>query len=148
MSTLGTQLWSIHDPTELRHSSRIHKPTAGARRVFQSAPTTSAAEGKLSKLENLQVTKDIHGRRKTQTLPGEILDVSAAALFLGISEKGLRARVARRMIPFKRWGGRVCFLRAELLDFLRSLDGCSVDEALQNGRERSSDPEQDQLQTT
>ena len=99
-------------------------------------------------MENLQATKDNHGRRKTQTLPGEILDVSAAAVFLGISEKGLRARVARRMIPFKRWGGRVCFLRGELLDFLRSLDGCRVDEALQNGRERSSDPEQDQLQTT
>ena len=95
-------------------------------------------------MENLQAAKDIHGRRKTQTLPGEILDVSAAAVFLGISEKGVRARVARRMIPFKRWGGRVCFLRAELLDFLRSLDGCRVDEALQNGRERSLDPEQDQ----
>ena len=99
-------------------------------------------------MENLQATKDNDGRRKSQILPGEILDVSAAAVFLGISEKGLRARVARRMIPFKRWGGRVCFLRGELLDFLRSLDGCRVDEALQNGRERSSDPEQDRLQTT
>jgi hypothetical protein len=99
-------------------------------------------------METLQATKDNHARRKSETLPGEILDVSAAAAFLGISEKGLRARVARRMIPFKRWGGRVCFLRGELLDFLRSLDGCRVDEALQNGRERSSDPEQDQMQTT
>lgn len=95
-------------------------------------------------METLQATKDNHARRKSQPLPGEILDVSAAAVFLGISEKGLRARVARRMIPFKRWGGRVCFLRAELLDFLRSLDGCRVDEALQNGRERSLNPEQDQ----
>ncbi|HTN72601.1 MAG TPA: hypothetical protein VMO00_16090 [Methylomirabilota bacterium] len=99
-------------------------------------------------METLQATKDNHGRRKSQTLPGEILDVSSAAVYLGISEKGLRARVARRMIPFKRWGGRVCFLRAELLDFLRNLDGCRVDEALQNGRERSLDPEQDQQQTT
>lgn len=99
-------------------------------------------------MEKLQATKDNRGQSKSQTLPGEILDVSAAALFLGITEKGLRARVARRMIPFKRWGGRVCFLRGELLDFLRSLDGCRVDEALQNGRERSSYPDDAQLQTT
>ena len=31
--------------------------------------------------------------------------------------------VAHRKIPFKQWGGRVWLLRAELLNFLRDLDG-------------------------
>jgi hypothetical protein len=43
---------------------------------------------------------------------------------------------------------KIRFLRGELLDFLRSLDGCRVDEALQNGRERSSYPDDAQIQTT
>ena len=106
------------------------------------------SEGTNERMENWQGTKGSRERRKPQTFQGEILDVSSAAAFLGISEKSLRARVARRMIPFKRWGGRVCFLRGELLDFLRSLDGCRIDEALQNGRERSSDPEQPQTHST
>ena len=96
-------------------------------------------------MENFQKKRE---EKKPLTFQGEILDVTSAATFLGISEKSLRARVARRMIPFKRWGGRVCFLRGELLDFLRNLDGCRVDEALQNGRERSSDPEQSQFHNT
>jgi len=107
-----------------------------------------ASEGTDKRMENCRGTKGSRERRKPQTLQGEILDVSSAATFLGISEKGLRARVSRRMIPFRRWGGRVCFLLSELLDFLRSLDGCRVDEALQNGRERSSDPEQSAFMTT
>lgn len=37
--------------------------------------------------------------------------------------KGSVPPVARRKIPFKQWGDRVWLLRAELLDFLRDLDG-------------------------
>jgi hypothetical protein len=99
-------------------------------------------------MENLHGTKVRREEKKPVTFQGEILDVTSAATFLGISEKSLRARVARRMIPFKRWGGRVCFLRGELLDFLRNLEGCRIEEALQNGRERSSDPEQSQFHIT
>ncbi len=88
-------------------------------------------------MENQQATKGSRERREPRAFQGEILDVASAAVFLGISEKSLRARVARRMIPFRRWGGRVCFLRSELLEFLHSLDGCRVDEALQSGRGRN-----------
>ncbi len=116
--------------------------------LVDSANKNDAPEGTNEKMENWHGTKASREQRKAQTFQGEILDVSSTAKFLGISEKSLRARVARRMIPFKRWGGRVCFLRGELLDFLRNLDGCRIDEALQNGRERSSDPEQSQYHST
>jgi hypothetical protein len=98
--------------------------------------------------DNQEAPKGSQEKGGPRAFQGEILDVASASAFLGISEKSLRARVARRMIPFKRWGGRVCFLRGELLDFLRNLDGCRIDEALQNGRERSLDPEQSQFHNT
>jgi hypothetical protein len=117
-------------------------PQVTPKLLVDSSDKKGASEGTNEKMETLQGTNMRRGEKKSLTFQGEILDVTSAASFLGISEKSLRARVARRMIPFKRWGGRVCFLRGELLDFLRSLEGCRIDEALQNGRERSSDPEQ------
>lgn len=72
------------------------------------------------------------GRR---TLSGEILDVTgAAAGFFGGSEKTVRSHVARRTIPFRRWGGRVVFLREELVAYFQALEGCGVEEALKNAR--------------
>jgi excisionase family DNA binding protein len=65
-------------------------------------------------------------------LNGALLDVRHAAQFLGVTEKTLRARVARRLVPFKRLGGRVVFIKSDLETFLSALDGCSIDEALQN----------------
>jgi hypothetical protein len=136
-------------PTGQNHPIKsLSMPQATRKLLVDSANKNDAPEGTNEKMENWQGTKASREQRKTQTFQGEILDVSSAAKFLGISEKSLRARVARRMIPFKRWGGRVCFLRGELLDFLRNLDGCRIDEALQNGRERSSDPEQSQYHST
>ncbi|MEK6801909.1 MAG: helix-turn-helix domain-containing protein [Nitrospirota bacterium] len=69
-------------------------------------------------------------------IDGSALDVRAAAAFLGISEKAMRARVTRRLVPFRRLGerGRIVFLRAELEAFLSALDGCPLDEALANLR--------------
>jgi hypothetical protein len=123
-------------------------PQATLKLLVDSSDKNGASEGTNEKMETLQGTSMRRGKKKSLSFQGEILDVTSAATFLGISEKSLRARVARRMIPFKRWGGRVCFLRGELLDFLRNLDGCHIDEALQNGRERSSDPEQSQFHST
>ena len=57
-------------------------------------------------------------RRMKAKLPrrfnGQLLDIAHASKWLGCSEKTLRARVARRIIPCKRLGGRVVFLRSEL----------------------------------
>lgn len=73
---------------------------------------------------------------------GILLDVRSAAQWLGCSDKALRARVARRVIPFRRDGGRILFLRSELEKFAASLPGCHLEEAESNLRSRSShDPQ-------
>jgi hypothetical protein len=76
------------------------------------------------------------GRR---SICGELMDIAATAAFLGVTEKTLRARVNRGLVPFKRWGSRVCFLRSELVSFLSALPGCEVSEALQNDEQRRKD---------
>lgn len=58
-----------------------------------------------------------------------IVYIPGAAEFLGTTEKAVRQRVARRAIPFRKWGGRICFIKAELDTFLASLPGCTLEEA-------------------
>ena len=71
--------------------------------------------------------------RDSKAFREEMLDVSGATVFLGLrSEKALRARIARRSIPFRRWGGRIVLLRSELSEFLQALEGVRVQEALDN----------------
>ncbi len=65
-----------------------------------------------------------------------LLDVTAVARLLGCSPKSIRARVARRLIPFRRLGGRIVFLRTELVAFIEGLDGCDPDEAHSNLTQR------------
>jgi hypothetical protein len=67
---------------------------------------------------------------------GALLDVASGAVFLGVTEKALRARVARRLVPFRRFGGRLVFVRAELETFVSTLAGCSVSEAIANVNNR------------
>ena len=67
---------------------------------------------------------------------GEVLDVHEAAALLGASEKVVRARVARRLLPFRRSGGRIVFLREELLEFYRQLPGCTLMEAMRAQKDR------------
>jgi hypothetical protein len=64
--------------------------------------------------------------------PAEWLDVTGATLITPWTEKAIRARVARRQIPFRRLGSRIIFHRAELIAFLEKLDGVGVGEALAN----------------
>jgi hypothetical protein len=67
---------------------------------------------------------------------GALLDMRSGAVFLGNTEKAARGLVARRLIPFRRLGGRIYFVRAELERYIASLDGCGLDEALANVKER------------
>jgi len=62
----------------------------------------------------------------------DYLSVAETAVLLGLTEKAVRARVARHQLPFRRLGHRVIFQRAELLDFIIKLQGCSLGEALAN----------------
>jgi hypothetical protein len=75
--------------------------------------------------------------QKRRTINGYILDVSAAAQFLGSTDKSLRAMVARRVVPFRRLNSRIIFLKEELVEFLQHLPGCSMDEARHNLHERN-----------
>jgi hypothetical protein len=71
-----------------------------------------------------------------RTINGAALDVRGASYFYGGTVKQTRGLVERRLIPFKRLGGRIIFLRAELETWLQSLAGCSLDEALENREAR------------
>ena len=63
---------------------------------------------------------------------GELLDVHGAAALLGVTEKTIRARVGRRTVPFRRFGGRVVFLRKDIEAFINELPGCGLKEAQRN----------------
>lgn len=63
---------------------------------------------------------------------GLVLTVSQLAARLGLTERAIRGRVARHLIPFKKMGARVVFLGAEIDAWLASLPGCSLAEVQQN----------------
>jgi len=75
--------------------------------------------------------------RKPRRICGAMLDVAGAAALLGISVDSLRARVRRRAVPFRRFGGRVVFLRPDLEKWLDALPGVSVDALIQKMQEDS-----------
>jgi hypothetical protein len=85
------------------------------------------------------------GATGARRIDGELLDVAGAAALLGVTEKAIRARVERRLLPFRRWGGgprrggRLIFERAALLEFIAGLPGCSVGEALSNRAQRAGE---------
>lgn len=68
----------------------------------------------------------------TRSYNGQLLDVAAASELLGCSERALRARIARRLIPYRRFSGRIVFVRSELEAFLMNLPGVTLAEAQNN----------------
>jgi len=60
-----------------------------------------------------------------------LLSVKEAAAFLGMTQDALRARIKRRVVPFRRLGGRVMLLRTELEQYIARLPGVDTDEALE-----------------
>jgi excisionase family DNA binding protein len=62
---------------------------------------------------------------------GRMLTVKEAAIFLGVSERWIRRRIARRLLPHRRLSG-IVFLRSELEQFIETLPGVSVAEAKKN----------------
>lgn len=64
---------------------------------------------------------------------GEILDVHTAAAFLGISEKATRARVNQGLLPFRKWGGKIIFVKSEIEKFIiATLPGTNLEQARAN----------------
>jgi hypothetical protein len=62
--------------------------------------------------------------------PGS-LGVKEAAAYLNWTEQALRARIARRQVPFRRLGSRIIFIPRELDQFLAVLEGVSVEQAVE-----------------
>ena len=65
------------------------------------------------------------------------LTVAEVAERLGISRRAVYQRINRNRIPFKRDGRNLMILEDELEAFIRALPGCSVEEALEEMKERS-----------
>lgn len=63
---------------------------------------------------------------------GLALDVRTGSAFIGTTEKQTRGLIERRLIPFRRLGGRIVFIRTELEAWLQTLAGCTLDEAREN----------------
>lgn len=63
-------------------------------------------------------------------LNGALKDIATMAAQLGVSQKKLRGDVARGRLPFHRFGGRIVFVEAEVLEFFRRLPGVTVSDAL------------------
>lgn len=66
------------------------------------------------------------------SINGLALDVRGTAAFFGGSEKQTRGLVARGLIPYRRLGGRIIFLKSELEAWLASLPGITLDDAKNN----------------
>jgi len=71
-----------------------------------------------------------------RTINGAAMDLRNAAAFWGGSEKQTRALVERQLIPFRRFGGRIIFIRSEIESWLMNLDGCDLMEAKANQEAR------------
>lgn len=99
-----------------------------SRRPAQDPSATSAHADGLSKKFT-----------KRETVSGEVLNVTSTALeYFDGSQKAVRKGVERRLIPFRRRGGRIIFLRSELEQFFAALPGCRVEEALKNAMGRAA----------
>jgi len=72
------------------------------------------------------------GTQKQPTPEACLLTVAETAKLLGTTEKAIRERVARRVLPFRRICARVMFVRNELESFIEQSSGCSLQEALVN----------------
>jgi excisionase family DNA binding protein len=69
----------------------------------------------------------------------ELLYVADVARLLSCSEKAIRRRIERGLLPHRRLGGRVIFLRSEIEAFLAMLPGVTLDEARANLALRSGE---------
>jgi hypothetical protein len=63
---------------------------------------------------------------------GKLRDIPSQARWEGVTDKAVRSRVARGLIPYRRLGGRIVFLADEVDAFLRQLPGVTAEQALEN----------------
>ena len=69
---------------------------------------------------------------KSTVSKGVLLNIQQAAELLGTSERWIRRRVERKLLPHRRISGRIVFIRSELEQFIENLPGTTLSEAKQN----------------
>ena len=74
----------------------------------------------------------LQAMQRRRAINGDLLDIASASQLLGCSQKMMRARLARRIVPFRKLGGRIVFRRAELEQFIDGLPGVTVAQAHAN----------------
>jgi excisionase family DNA binding protein len=67
---------------------------------------------------------------------GQLLDVNSGATLMGQTERWVRKRIERKVIPFRKIGGRVYLVRSELEEWLARAPGVSPTEAIDNALAR------------
>ena len=72
-------------------------------------------------------------------MKGKGLSVQECAKRLGWTEKTLRNRISRHLIPHRKIGRNVILWELEVEEWRQGLPGCSVEEALSNLRTRNGD---------
>jgi hypothetical protein len=75
--------------------------------------------------------------RGPHTVNGFMLDIRTGSALCGWSEKQSRAMIGRGLMPHRRLGRRILFVRAELETWLQNLGGVTLEEATANQRTRT-----------
>ncbi|MBX3347788.1 MAG: helix-turn-helix domain-containing protein [Nitrospira sp.] len=74
--------------------------------------------------------------RRATPINGVLLDVKAAAIYLGGSERWLRRLLYRGVVPCKRMGRNIYFKRSELEEFIDDLPGITPRQARFNANKK------------
>ena len=78
-------------------------------------------------------------QRGPRVVNGAALDVRTASVsFFGWPEKNTRYLVDAGLLPHRRLGGRIIFLRDELEQWLATLSGVTLEQARENLKARES----------
>jgi hypothetical protein len=68
----------------------------------------------------------------------DAMDVATWGGEFGLTPKAQRAAIARGLVPYRKFGGRLIILRSEWQKYLAALPGVTVDQALENLKARET----------
>jgi len=70
---------------------------------------------------------------------GEGMSLKEGAQYLGLTEKALRGRIDRHLVPHRKVGRNILLWKSELEQWRQKLPGCDVATALENLQKRNGD---------
>lgn len=69
-------------------------------------------------------------------IDGFVMDVTATAVWLGITPDTVRSRATAGSLPHRYWGSRLIFIREDLEKYFQTLPGMDAEQAVFNSRRR------------